>query len=254
MNWELLEYLKAFNAVFFSKTSKLVGFILCLKSLYRSMQVWLVTSVSETLSCPSVFYCRICPNVNWLWSRESKIGGCQNFTLFTVLVGTCFLLKKRGSVFARRPSSLCVCQSEAWACASLSKAVILHQGQRCGSVPSKHGGWGSLDCWEFRVVCLICSCSFSRIKLQIFLAHAEVSMWFIMIVNHLGGVFLGLWLLIIYLSCRKVCTVSHWFGQLLKQHNLLVKESVLLMFKKCLGGSVIGPFFPFSWKAVEIGF
>ena len=109
MNWELLEYLKAFNAVFFSKTSKLVGFILCLKSLYRSMQVWLVTSASETLSCPSVFYCRICPNVNWLWSRESKIDGCQNFTLFTVLVGTCFLLKKRDSVFTCCSSLLCVC-------------------------------------------------------------------------------------------------------------------------------------------------
>lgn len=166
VNWELLEYLKAFNAVFFSKTSKLVGFILLWNHCTGAYKSGL-TSVWETLSCPSVFYCRICPNVNWLWSRESKIDGCQNFTLFTILVRACFLLKKRDSVFTHCSSLLCVCQPEARVCAFLSKVVIFHQGQCFSSVPSKK--WWMRKFGLLRVLSsLICSWNFSRIKLQIF--------------------------------------------------------------------------------------
>ena len=139
MNWELLQYLKAFNAVFFSKTSKLVGFILRLKSLYWSIQVWLVTSILETLSCPSVSYCKICPNTNRLWSRESKIAGYQNSTLFTVLVRTCFLLrKKRLSFYSLFILIVCVSVGpKHGVCAVLSTVVIFLQGQCFSSVPSK---------------------------------------------------------------------------------------------------------------------
>lgn len=70
-----------------------------------------MTSTLETPSRPNVSYCRICPNINRLWSRESKMVGCQNFTLFTVLVRTCFLLRKKKIQFlliVAHPYCVCV--------------------------------------------------------------------------------------------------------------------------------------------------
>lgn len=65
---------------------------------------------------------------------------CQNFTLFTVLVRTCFLLRKKRFSFYSLLRILIVCVSvgpKHGVCASLSKVVIFHQGQCFSSVPSK---------------------------------------------------------------------------------------------------------------------
>lgn len=89
----------------------------------------------------------------------------------------------------------------------------------------------------------------SLVNLQVFLC--VLKFWcvfevFIMIMNQLRGIFLGIWLLIIHLYWGNM---PCWFGQFLSQHNLLVKESVLLRFKN-VWMALIRHFLLFSWKAV----
>lgn len=87
--------------------------------------------------------------LNPLESRDVKTDDCPSFALFTVLICTCFLLRKKWDqflVFVVHPhctyvSGTCACI----VCAFLSKMIIFHQGQYFSSRPSKNDEWESLD-------------------------------------------------------------------------------------------------------------